>query len=625
MAPEGRYGNGLSGKTEVRSRSAPNPLGGKVNFHKNSKPMTPPQERKRFSPSQRLTKRLHQFRYSLSYAYALPQLTLLGLIVGLITGLTVIAFRLCIELPLGALLPSGAESFEQLSPIQRLGLLTAGATGLFVLLTLAGKSSRQVSVSHVLDRLHNHQGHLPTANWLVQFIGGVLSVVGGQSVGREGPVVHLGAGVASRISHTLQLPHNSRYTLIACGVAAAISASFDTPLAGVIFAMEVILIEYTIAGFVPVILAAVSGAALSHSLLGGQPLLQVAVTSRMQSLWDLPFVLILGVVIACAGAAFIAIHVWLVRYQHWPLVLRLILATLLMAVIAWPVPEVMGLGYDTLNAALAGELPARTLLVVGITKLVASAAVIALGVPGGIIGPTLITGACLGGAMGMALQAQSLLPAADPGLYVIIGMAGMMAAVLNAPLAALVAVLELSYSPHMIFPSMLVVVIACLITRHLFDFEGIFMEQLRATGRALEFHPATQLLKKTGIANAMETRLVQTAQTLNYSQAKQALATHPEWVVLETGKDPTGATIALRAADLAAHLAEGPADQPIDLLAIPARRLLLSPIRETASLWDALETLRTTRAEAVYLAHTYNPFPVRGIVTEEAIKNFYRI
>lgn len=591
--------------------------------------MTPLRERKRFSPRAQFKESLHQFRYSLSYAYALPQLTLLGLIVGLVTGLTVIAFRLCIELPLSALLPTGPESFEQLSPTQRLYLLAAGAAGLFVLLTLAGKNSRQVSVSHVIDRLYNYQGHLPAANWLVQFIGGVLSLVGGQSVGREGPVVHLGAGVASRISHTLQLPHNSRYTLIACGVAAAISASFDTPLAGVIFAMEVILMEYTIAGFVPVILAAVSGAALSHWLLGGQPLLQVAITSRMQSLWELPFMLILGAVIACAGAAFIAIHVRLLRFQHWPLGLRLSLATLLMAVIAWPVPEVMGLGYDTLNTALAGELPARILLVVGITKLVASAAVIALGVPGGIIGPTLIIGACLGGAMGMALQAQSLLPVADPGFYVIMGMAGMMAATLNAPLAALVAVLELSYNPYMIFPSMLVVVVACLITRHRFRFEGIFIEQLRATGHSLDFRPATQILKKTGIANAMDTRLVETAPKLDYAQAKQVLATHPEWLVLdlarEPGDDPTGARMALMAADLATHLLERPADETIDLLAIPARRLLLSRIRETASLWDALETLRATRAGAVYLEHTHNPFSVRGIVTEEAIKSFYRI
>lgn len=619
MAPKGAYGNGLSGKTEVSQWTC-------------SIFMAETSNRSRHSLREHFRRTFNQFRYSLSYVEALPQLTFLGLVVGVIAGFVIVLFRLSIEVPLSFLLPAGSESFEALPVSQRWLFLGLGAAALFALLALVNRSQRQVSVGHVLDRLYNFQGHLPASNWYVQFAGGVLCVLGGQSVGREGPAVHLGAGVASRCARWLKLPNNSRYTLIGCGVAAAISASFNTPLAGVIFAMEVILMEYTAVGFMPVLLASFSGAAVCQLTLGGSPLVEMDTQTQMQTLLELPFMLLTGAVIACAAAAFIAIHICTVRFQHWPIGIRLLIATVLTGALAWAVPEIMGLGYDTLNSALAGELSLQTLFVVGLVKLLASAAVIGLGVPGGIIGPTLVIGGCLGGALGLIAAALYPMSTASPGFYVAIGMAAMMAAVLNAPMAALVAVLELSYNPHMIFPSMLVIVTACIATRHLFGFEGVFTEQLRISGRDLDFHPTHKVLKKTGIANVLDNRQVYVQRQLSYNQAKEVLSGHPEWLVLDARDDQKNKKIALRAADLASYLSNAPLnvlslEQPIDLLAIPARRLLLSPIHETASLWEALEAIRTFQVEALYVADFNNPLiaSIRGIITEEAIKNFYRI
>lgn len=579
----------------------------------------------------KLRSMFHQFRYSISYVDALPQLTFLGLLVGLVTGLIIIAFRLCIEIPLGHLLPGNVDNFEQLAPLNRVVLILSGTLVLYLVLSLAGKN-RQTSVGHVLDRLHNHQGHMPSRNWIVQFLGGVVSIVSGQSVGREGPAVHLGAGAASRISRALRLPNNSRFTLIACGVAAAIAASFDTPLAGVIFAMEVILMEYTIVGFVPVILASVTGAALSQAVFSNSTPLLSGRHGSMQSLLELPFVFGVGVLLACLAAAFIALNLHFVRLGRWPLWLRLSITAALTSITAWYVPEVMGLGYDTLNAAVAGELAAHTLLIVALAKLTLTAIVIGLGVPGGIIGPTLVIGACVGGALGILAQSLYAIPTFDPGFYVIIGMAGMMAAVLNAPMAALIAVLELSYNPNMIFPSMLVIVTACVGTRQLFKFEGIFLEQLRHSGRGLEFRPALQALKKTGIANVMATKLVYANRQVDYEQAKSLLTDKPEWIVIDFKEKGTRDKIALNPADLAAYLEDAPVEvlslaEDIDLLAIAARRLILSPIHETANLWEALEALRTSNAEALYVARVNNPLAVsiRGIITEQAINNYYQV
>lgn len=580
---------------------------------------------------QRLRSAFHQFRYSISYVDALPQLTFLGLLVGLVTGLIIIVFRLCIEIPLAHFLPGGVDDFEHLSAPSRVILIVGGSVVLYGLLKAAGKH-RQVSVSHVLDRLHNHQGHMPSRNWLAQFLGGIVSIVSGQSVGREGPAVHLGAGAASRISRALRLPNNSRFTLIACGVAAAIAASFDTPLAGVIFAMEVILMEYTIVGFVPVILASVTGAAMSRAVFeNSTPLLGNHMAS-MQSLLEMPYLVGVGLLLAGLAACFITINLRFLRCSHWPLSVRLTITAALTSLFAWYVPEVMGLGYDTLNAALAGELSARTLLIVAIAKLALTAAVIGLGVPGGIIGPTLVVGACVGGCLGFVAQHLYATPTFDPGFYVIIGMTGMMAAVLNAPMAALIAVLELSYNPHMIFPSMLVIVIACVGTRHIFKFEGLFLEQLRHSGRGLEFRPALQALKKTGIANVMATKLVYSHRRVDYEEAKSLLVKKPEWIVLDFKEQGTRDKIALNPADLASYLENAPVEvlsleEEIDLLAIPARRLILSPIHETANLWEALEAMRKTHAEALYVARVNNPLTasIRGVITEQSINNYYQV
>ncbi len=579
----------------------------------------------------RLRKALQQFRYSLSFVDALPQLTLLGFIVGVCTGLIIVVFRLLIEVPLNLLLPAGADSFEALDPPLRVALIVGGLLATYLLLVLCGRSAAQVSVGHVLDRLHNHQGFMPIRNWVVQFVGGVFCLVSGQSVGREGPAVHLGAGVASHLSQALRLPNNSRYSLIACGVAAAISASFDTPMAGVIFAMEVILMEYTIAGFVPVILASVTATVISQAVFGSAaPLLTHG--NDLSRLQELPFMGLVGLTLACAAALFIRLHTRFIQLSHWPLWLRLSLAGLLTSIAAWFVPQIMGLGYDTLNQAVAGELSASALITIALVKLVVTAAILGLGVPGGIIGPTLLVGACLGGALGLTAQWVYGGHSTDAGFYVIIGMTGMMAAVLNAPLAALVAVLELSYNPHMIFPSMLVIVIACVTTRFVFNLEGVFIEQLKLTGRPLQFRPTQRLLMHAGVGAVMTKAVTYSYRQLDYEQAKRLLTSQPEWIVVDADEESERDKVALRAADLATYLQEAPVavlslSEEIDLLEIAGRRLVLQPIHDTATLWEALEALRATQADALYVSRHNSPavVTVTGLVTRDAIDNYYQV
>ena len=143
-------------------------------------------------PESRTQRLLANFRHSLAYIDALPQLTLLGLIIGLFTGVIIVIFRLLIDLPLSYFLDTRPDNFEAM-PTDMIWLLIMGGTiPIAILLHFAGKKRSQTGVSHVIDRLHNYQGQLPTSNWMVQFFGAALCMLSGQSVGREGPAVHLG-------------------------------------------------------------------------------------------------------------------------------------------------------------------------------------------------------------------------------------------------------------------------------------------------------------------------------------------------------------------------------------------------------------------------------------------------
>ena len=228
------------------------------------------------------------FRRKLSGVDALPQLAVLGLLSGIVTGGVILLFRLAIEWPLEHFLPGqGSESFEELDLLTRGLLPLAGALGLGLFLHKLGLHDRKVGIVHIMERLNYHQGYISFRSAMVQFVSGVTTVITGQSAGREGPAVHLGAAFSSLLGQWMRLPNNSIRTLVACGCAAAISASFNTPISGVIFAMEVVMMEYTIAGFTPIVLAAVSAAIVTQAVYGTEPAFSVPALT-MNSLLEIP-------------------------------------------------------------------------------------------------------------------------------------------------------------------------------------------------------------------------------------------------------------------------------------------------------------------------------------------------
>ncbi len=564
-----------------------------------------------------------QFRHRLAHVDALPQLALLGIVSGIVTGLIAVAFRLAIEWPLELFLPTQqSEGFESLTLEARLLLPLAGTILLVVVMRRRSKAQRQCGVGHVIERYQQHQAHLPASNAIVQFIAGALAAVSGHSVGREGPAVHLGATCSSLLGQKLGLPNNSLRIMVGCGVAAAIAASFNTPLAGVILAMEVVLMEYTVTGFIPIILSSVSGALISRVCFGDAPAFSIP-TLAMGSMLELPFLIFCGIIVGLASSVVLKLHKYIQDLKTLSLTTRLLTAGILTSLAAAFVPQVMGVGYDTVEAAMLGNLSFTLLLTIAVTKLLLSTATIALGVPGGSIGPTLVIGACLGGAMGIIGTSLSPENSASSGFYATIGMGAMMAGVLNAPLAALMALLELTYNSAILLPAMLVIVIATITARLTSRLPGLFL-----IGRNPERYtsPVFQSLSRAGVTSLMTRNFIAHTPLLSFEQAKILLNQHPEWIVIEKDDE----RFILRPSDLAHHIQTMLADESqhkaIDLLEIPGERWRLHPIHQRATLQEALMLIREKNGFALHVTqpHTTASSPVAGIITRDQIDNYYQ-
>lgn len=555
---------------------------------------------------------------------SLPHLTLLGLLTGVIAGAIIVLFRWVVEIPLGYFLPHHHENFEAISNLAHLTLPFTGALILGLVLQCVDKRHHATSIGHVMDRLQNHQGRMPAGNFANQFFGGAACLLTGQSVGREGPAVHLGAGTGSLLGQWLKLPANSLRPLAGCGVAAAIAACFNTPMAGVIFAMEVVMMEYTIAGFIPVTLAAVAGATMTRLAFGSE-IAFVNAQSVMGDLRELPFMASVGLAMAVFATAYIRMHGRACRWAlERPIVLRFAVAGLLTGTCALWTPQIMGVGYDTIGSALNGEIGFWLLLAIATTKLFATSISLGVGMPGGVVGPLLFIGACVGGAVGSL--AQMIMPdsASAIGFYVILGMGAMMGATLNAPLAAMMAILELTYNPNIIFPSMLVVIAACLCTRWAFGCDGLFQHVLRIQGKFRNTEAMEQLLGRTGVRGLMDRHLAEAPALIVRNAAEQILNHHPHWILLRDSQQ------LLQPADLAAYLQQlpEPGDSQIteiNLQEIPARRYDLARIPADANLYEALELMNRHQVDVLWVESLTDDHQPLGIISREKIDSYYRI
>lgn len=565
---------------------------------------------------------LRRFRERLATGEAPFEFALLGVAAGLAAGGAVIAFRKCFEYGLAALYPVSEKNRlgpEQIDSLPTLVLFLAPALGgLFIGLTLQRlqPEHRHTGLAHVVYHTHNHDGKMPWRNAVVQFLGALACALSAQSVGREGPAVHIGAATNSLLGQVLRLPHNSLRILVGCGTAAAIAATFNTPIAGVIFAMEVVLAEYTITGFTPIILAAVAGTALNRLTYGAAPYIELP-SAVEPGLLDLAIAVILASLVSIASASFVYIQRLCLRFSERPVWLRVTLAGTLTGALALFSPRILGAGYPMLEQMLSSPTTPLMLSTIIMAKLVTTAVSVGLGMPGGLISPNLFIGASIGSLLGQSFQMVAPALSGSPMLYALLGMAAMMSAVLNAPLAALMTLLELTYSPGVILPGLLTITIANIFHREVFSQPSAVAAVLQQQGILLEQDPVSLALKRLGVSSLMNTRIAVAQPHTSRDALRELLATGSEWILFEDVDTPRllGRASAERA------LADPAATEDLDLSEVKGAQPV-EVIDPQADLNEAWRIILRTGHDAVLVRskHAYLLHANIGVITRKDIE-----
>lgn len=429
----------------------------------------------------------------------------LAVLVGAGSGGAAVLFRLGIER--WTLLLTGAgdytlslgPSFGLLSFAGRRFVLVAPVlSGLLVgpLMARLGRTRTGHGVSGVMSSAQHGDGSMAPLPALASTAAATLTIGGGGSVGPEGPIAELGAAVSTLVSRRLGLPVHFLRLLAGAGTAAGIASAFNAPLAGAFFAMEVVLLDFTLDAFAFVVLACVSSTVLSHHLLGTTLSLSLP---RLDLAGDaqLGWVALLGVIGGVVGVAFsrcvsvtadlMARAAGRARLPAW---LRPVLGGALVGLMLLVVPETYGESSAVLDRALDGRYTVATLLGLAAAKAVATSVTLGTGFAGGVFAPSLCIGGMLGAAMGMLAAPDSPTAAA---VFGVIGMGAVFSGAARAPITGVVLIIEMTGQYDLLVPLMLAVVLATVTGRFLTR-TTIYTETLRRRGQDPEDPMRTTLM-----------------------------------------------------------------------------------------------------------------------------------
>jgi len=437
-----------------------------------------------------------------------PTVWLLAPIIGLLTGLAAIGFRLAVGAFQWPWLHTMSEHVVEAARAQPwwVIMLAPAAGGLLVGLMLRYllTAKRTDAVPDVMEARVNAGRGLDLKQGLLSAIASALALGTGASAGREGPIVHLGATIAASASNRLNLPNAARRTLLASGAAGAVAASFNAPIAGVLFAQEVILGHFSITTFVPLVLSSVIATIISQAWFGDVAAFVVP-SYAIASYLEVPAFVLLGVAAACVAIAFqlaVLSVDWVARNLKMPLVARPMVGGLLIGIIAIWFPEVLGVGYDTTDAALKDQLAIHLMITLIVLKILATAIALGSRFGAGVFSPALYLGAMTGGAFG--LIAASVFPdvGSSEGLYAILGMGAVAAAVLGAPISTTVMVFELTGGFALSLALMLTVAIANGINQMILG-RSFFQAQLESRGIVLHEGPHRTVMRGIRVSDIM--------------------------------------------------------------------------------------------------------------------------
>lgn len=386
----------------------------------------------------------------------------LTIVIGVLSGLAAVLFTVAIE--------QTSHRLFGLTPAPGRLLLVPPLVSVFtgILLSKVFPDVRGSGVPQTEAAYHLANGVIPARVPVGKFLTGVLCIGSGHSMGREGPSVQIGAGLASLVGRWIDLPPKRVRDLVPVGAAGALAAAFNTPVAAVLFALEEIIGDMNAALLGSTVVASVSAVIVERSILGNEPLFHVPVYHLVHPAELLAYA-VLGVVGGIVSVVFcrflLALRGVFLRMPQrtrmfQPAMGGVIIGTLLMIS-----PSIMGVGYEYVNQALNGGLALKVMVLFCVLKLVATVVSYASGNAGGIFAPSLYIGAMAGGAVGLMVRSVAPFPTAEPGAYALVGMGTLFAGIIRAPMTSVFMIFEITQDYQILVPLMVANLLSFQISR----------------------------------------------------------------------------------------------------------------------------------------------------------------
>ncbi len=450
----------------------------------------------------------------------------LAVLVGLMSGAGIWLFKWLIEFVRG--LAFGAVSGWWLALVPVAGGLLVGLLAQFTLgeEKLHGTAAVMQAVALAGGRLHYQK--LPAKT-----LAAILSIGAGASVGPEDPSVQIGANLGSMVGQVLRLSEDRVRTLVAAGAASAIAAAFNAPIAGVFFALEIILGEVSGASVGMILVAAVTSSVFTQAVSGTSPAFPVPAYA-LHSLWELPLYLLLGLLAGPVAALYVRL---LYRMQdlfggwHVPPPLRTAAAGALVGLTGLALPQALGVGYETigevLNRGFVGQVSDLSYLSLLLALLAAKVILTPLSIGGGFFGgvfaPSLFIGAMLGGAFGLGMA--RLFPGLGiaPAAFALVGMAAVLAGAVHAPLTAVLLLFEMTSDYRIILPLMFSVAVGLLISQHI-SRHSVYGLGLARHGIRLDRGRDVNVLSALTVGEVMETEAPTLSESMPLEEAAALMA-----------------------------------------------------------------------------------------------------
>lgn len=470
-----------------------------------------------------------------------------ALIIGTLAGYGTIIIRYLIKY-ISEISFSSADSFLEAviaTPwYLRLGIPAAGGLIMGPILYYFSKESRRSGVPDVMQSVMVRGGYIRPRVAIVKAITTAIAIGTGGSVGREGPIVQIGSSIGSSIGQFFRVSHQRLKTFVGCGAAAGIAAAFNAPIAGALFAVEIILQDFAFAQFSPIVISSVMATVISHHFAGNFAEFQVP-TYTLVSYHELIFYFMMAFCLAVVGVVFtkVLFKVEDLFEKHVPLpdYLKPAIGGLLIGIIALKFPQIMGIGYESINNALHGKTLGVLALVLILIKIFSTSISLGAGSSGGIFAPSLFLGAMTGVTFGSMVHRLFPDMTGGPGAYALVAMGGLVAAVTHAPITAIIMIFELTNNYSVILPLMITCIISMIVSSSL-QSESVYTLNLVRRKVHIKNGSETDIMRSIFVKRIYSKNFEWMEHTLKFNQVVDRLITakNPYFPVLNGEKKLIG-------------------------------------------------------------------------------------